>query len=426
MAQIKVMKINTAGWQEEHGSADDVTFATVTGATQIGVTSGVTIDSNISFNAVTDTIAGIQNQNLVDKTASETISADWTIATGYDLTITDAPVDDTDAANKGYVDSVASGLSWQEPVIDKDLTAPPGGESVGDRYIVAATATGAWAGQEDNIAECTGTGPTTWSFTTPDEGYALWVEDEDKFYVFNGTSWVVLSSVVSHNTLSGLQGGQASPAEYYHATSSEYTWLQTAITTVPTATNLLDKSANETVSGDWTFSGFTDMNSGQLRLPNQANATSPADGDMYWDPTGDTLYVHNGTSYVDVSSTGTASSVQNTYTAGAGGIAQYDVVYISAADTVLKGDASAIATAKIIGFAPSAISASSTGAIQENGVLSGVLTGATAGDVYFLSTTAGLISTTRPTGSGEVVQKVGYAKNATDLQIQIEFVGIRS
>jgi hypothetical protein len=38
---------------------------------------GVRFDSNITFDAVTNTIAGIQNQNLLDKTANEIVSGEW-------------------------------------------------------------------------------------------------------------------------------------------------------------------------------------------------------------------------------------------------------------------------------------------------------------------------------------------------------------
>jgi len=33
-------------------------------------------------------------------------------------------------------------------ILDRDLTGPPGGESEGDAYIVAATATGDWDGED--------------------------------------------------------------------------------------------------------------------------------------------------------------------------------------------------------------------------------------------------------------------------------------
>ena len=75
----------------------------------------------------------------------------------------------------------------QAPVIDKDLTAPPGAPTLGDRYIVASVATGAWATHEDDIAQWAG---SAWSFVTPDLGVWLYVEDEKEYYSWNGTAWV--------------------------------------------------------------------------------------------------------------------------------------------------------------------------------------------------------------------------------------------
>lgn len=51
---------------------------------------------------------------------------------------------------------------------DRDLTAPPGAPAEGDRYIVAAAPTGAWAGQAGKIAIYQDGG---WSFLTPREGW---------------------------------------------------------------------------------------------------------------------------------------------------------------------------------------------------------------------------------------------------------------
>jgi len=97
-------------------------------------------------------------------------------------------------ATKGYVDGLVSGIVWQEPVIDKDLATPPVSPTTGDRYIVASVGTGAWTGQEDNIAEWNG---TSWDFTTPTEGFASWVEDEDKVYIFV-TAWQIFGSVIDY------------------------------------------------------------------------------------------------------------------------------------------------------------------------------------------------------------------------------------
>ena len=76
-------------------------------------------------------------------------------------------------------------FEWQPPVEDKDLTAPPGGESKGDRYIVGASATGDWSGEDGNIAIYNGSG---WDFTDKKEGMRTYVKDEDVIYEYI-TSW---------------------------------------------------------------------------------------------------------------------------------------------------------------------------------------------------------------------------------------------
>jgi hypothetical protein len=105
------------------------------------------------------------------------------------------------ASDKIKLDAIGGGATsvWQEVVLDKDLSAPPGGPDPNDRYIVAAVATGAWAGQEDSIAEWNG---ATWIFLTPTEAFTAWVADEDLWYTYNGT-WSVESSDTAH----GVRGG---------------------------------------------------------------------------------------------------------------------------------------------------------------------------------------------------------------------------
>jgi hypothetical protein len=143
------------------------------------------------------------------------------------------------------IDNALDGLDWQNSILDKDLTAPPGGENVGDRYIVGASATGAWSGHDDDIAEVTSTGPTVWSFITPNEGYCARVEDEDIDYVFNGSVWVSKAAGTNHNNLSGLQGGTAS--EYYHLTSAQHASLTTNLTeTIQDSVGSMFNHANHT------------------------------------------------------------------------------------------------------------------------------------------------------------------------------------
>lgn len=79
-------------------------------------------------------------------------------------------------------------------VKDKDLTAPPASPANGDRYLVAANPTGAWAGKGGNIARYTG---STWEFFTPREGWLTHIDDEDAFYRHTGTAWVKHSGPAS-------------------------------------------------------------------------------------------------------------------------------------------------------------------------------------------------------------------------------------
>jgi Protein of unknown function (DUF2793) len=72
-------------------------------------------------------------------------------------------------------------------VLDRDLATPPGSPSEGDRYLVASSATAAWSGKDGKIAAWQ---DGAWSFHTPQEGWRVWIADEDILLVFNGASWI--------------------------------------------------------------------------------------------------------------------------------------------------------------------------------------------------------------------------------------------
>jgi hypothetical protein len=115
----------------------------------------------------------------------------------------------------GFSD-MAKGLDYQDSVLDKDLTAPPGSPSEGDRYIVAATATGDWATHETEIAQYT---DSAWEFIEPNIGYCLTVEDELIMYVFNGSSWVSLPSLA--DALTGTAGEALSQYDSVYANAAD-------------------------------------------------------------------------------------------------------------------------------------------------------------------------------------------------------------
>lgn len=60
-------------------------------------------------------------------------------------------------------------------VISRSLTAPPGSPTAGDGYIPAATATGAWAGKEGQIAIWDG---AAWVFYPAKQGWLCVVTGE--------------------------------------------------------------------------------------------------------------------------------------------------------------------------------------------------------------------------------------------------------
>lgn len=77
-------------------------------------------------------------------------------------------------------------FGFHPAVKTRTLTAPPASPASGDSYIVAATATGAWAGKENQIAVWDG---AAWQFGVPREGWTAWVDDENVLIGYLGTAW---------------------------------------------------------------------------------------------------------------------------------------------------------------------------------------------------------------------------------------------
>jgi hypothetical protein len=71
-------------------------------------------------------------------------------------------------------------------VLDRDLSAPPSAPEDGARYLVAASPTGTWSGQEGRIAVWQDGG---WEFYAPRAGWLAWIADEQRLLVHDGTGW---------------------------------------------------------------------------------------------------------------------------------------------------------------------------------------------------------------------------------------------
>jgi len=78
--------------------------------------------------------------------------------------------------------------------LDRDLAAPPPSPGDGDTYLVHATATGDWTGQDGRIAYALDGG---WRFYAPFAGLMAYVVDEAKPIVFDGTAWDDFVSLLS-------------------------------------------------------------------------------------------------------------------------------------------------------------------------------------------------------------------------------------
>lgn len=98
-----------------------------------------------------------------------------------------------------------------------------------------------------------------------------------------------------------------------------------------------------------------------------------------------------------------------------GDLSQYDIVNIynnSGTLSARKADAGTNRY-QAHAFCPAAISNGATGNVQMEGSITG--SAMTPGADQFLSDTPGDYSETPPTGTGKIVQKVGYATSATTL-----------
>ncbi|MGH6682583.1 MAG: DUF2793 domain-containing protein [Pseudolabrys sp.] len=98
----------------------------------------------------------------------------------------------------------------QLAVLDRDLTAPPGSPAEGQRWIVKAAATGAWAGHDNAVAAWQDGG---WQFSAPQTGWCAFVADEGTLLVWNGAAWGdFFSTVTSIQNLALLGIGTAADA----------------------------------------------------------------------------------------------------------------------------------------------------------------------------------------------------------------------
>ncbi len=260
---------------------------------------------------------------------------------------------------------VALDLIVQLTVINRTLTTAPALPSVGDRHIVAAAATGPWAGQAGRIALFTETG---WQFTEALPGWRAHVLSEGQTAVFDGLAW----ETPSEAPLSVPQLGVAATADpvnrltvaapatlLNHAGSGHQLKLNKAAAT-DTASLLFqtgfggraemgtagsdDFSLKVSADGSAWFTALeADAATGEVTLPALAHlggqATDPAN------PPDGTLWLNTTSGQVKVRSGGVTQPLGS----GGGGLSDGDKgdVTVTSGGTVWTVDPGAITLAKL-------------------------------------------------------------------------------
>ena len=186
------------------------------------------------------------------------------------------------------------------------------------------------------------------------------------------------------------------------------------------------------VDGTRAFSG--DQSMGGFKLLNLADAVASTDAV----PLGqlDSTATSEGASLIgieDAAGNFTAINVEGalaeiaaastgkgvSYLADTSGVEKGDLVYISddnTADVLSTGSGQGG-----IGIADATVaSGASFTALANDNIITNVLVGAIAGDMYFWD--GATHTSTIPSGSGAYVWRTGYAKNATDLHIEVSFL----
>lgn len=91
----------------------------------------------------------------------------------------------------------------QLAVLDRDLSAPPATPADGDRYIVAASSTGAWTDRDAQLAAYQ---DGAWQFFRPQTGWVAWIADEGRLLGWDGSTWrpVATDATVNPTPLVGV------------------------------------------------------------------------------------------------------------------------------------------------------------------------------------------------------------------------------
>jgi len=322
---------------------------------------------------------------------------------------------DYEIVDKKYVDdtvaAVSSGNEWKNSCLDRAIT-PPGSPTTGDRYLIDAqlgTATGAWASHDDEIAEWSG---SAWTFSgAPSAGWKVGVDDEtDGVYFYGGSQWTKQYYEATTASLGCQKVGVDIRADLLAngglALSTNSLYVLTDDSSIEK-----DGSGNLQVKADGINDTHIDWGTGT----NQVSAVDLpiADAGGYTDET----EVEGALQeiYGELDSLGILE-----VTTDATGVSKGDLVYFSGNNIVSVYDDLTDPEAAVMIALETKGPSTTVKVVQSNKVVTGVLSGATAGDKYFWNGTGW--QTSIPSTSGYHVWVGFVAKNATDALTYIHYL----
>lgn len=397
------------------------------------------------------------------------------------------PVTAQDAATKAYVDLFSQGVSWKTPARAATTGALPSATYANGTSGVGATLTGAANGAlpaQDGVTLVTGdrllvknqasafqngiyvvtqvgSGGTPFILTratdddtgTENRSASVFIEAgtvaADSAYVqttdapivmgttslvftlFTSTQVITASTglqrvsndiqvkkgdgieVVSNSGATNVDISSAAPGLQFNGVSPNG-----KLEVRPDTTKGIDKAAAGVFAKVLTASGTGFDGSGNLKVINDAA------GGLTLTGSGESILLDGAS--LSTSSSGIkalfAPKVQDSYTAQAGIAAGAAVRWSAVNDQIMTSLNTNATNAHTIGVAPSAISAAASGVVVSEGIAVGVLTAATVNTPYYVGATGQPVLFATLASGARVIQ-LGFAKNATDLWVDIKDMG---
>lgn len=157
---------------------------------------GITVDVSNKMDKVT----GATENNLASLNADgEVIDSTFSVSTTPTASTTTVW---TSSIIQEKLDELVVGSSWRNSV-DTTGTTPPQNPEKGFRILIIGETepTGDFSTHKNSIGEWTG---EKWTYEAPSDGYAVFVEDTDYAYNFNGTEWVSFATAFSYTQGDGI------------------------------------------------------------------------------------------------------------------------------------------------------------------------------------------------------------------------------